>query len=29
MFKKRKLSPERAAEIEVKDFLDMIFCRGL
>ena len=24
MFKKRKLSPERAAEIEVKDFLDMI-----
>lgn len=24
MFKKKKISPERAAEIEVKDFLDMI-----
>ncbi len=24
MFKKKKISPERADEIEVKDFLDMI-----
>ena len=28
MFKRKKISPERADEIEVKDFLDMILPGG-